>query len=753
MIIIQYKKLGNWINLDPFYVNAEVENTINAYASFSFDYPLGNLKTADLQQRVEIQILEGGDFVVGGYIDRVEKSFSNSGLMAKITCQNYLLDFTNEISVPNKAYLNEEVSDLLNPAYPNTVVRPSGWSTVVEATTEDFTYLSSLQTSLSIFQQIGLQTGFNFRYAGTTLAPKTIEFGKFGQSNGVRIRRNPINYTSTDDNVLVVDESGLAEVVDSGGVINQVYPLGGGGDNGVNQLTLRDVEAGTIVAGYPVYIDSDTPNNDVVYDPSVFSNTVTGPNNYQAFYLKDQDSQDTYGVIKRPITFNDIYPLSDNGSTFTDADRKVAANQLYKAARWFLVNHAEAHLTYRFSCYGDAPDLRVGDKVNFRYKGEIKKIDQRSNTSLVFVDIDEDFYVVSFKISWGANNEKKYELELSNYPRRPSSDADVISDAIESIQDASRQRKGSVTTYPVYFEDSFDSANPAQFLYWIPPQTTYLDYIQLKVRIKPFRAYEQATLGGGSVASTSEAGGGAINSSGGGGNHTHDVTIPSHTHGISASTTNSEGTGTGAHQHRIQVIGDSASDGSLAALGYKYLMVLPGAGSTMGACSGVTGGYLVASSAGGLINSLSLKTDCTISGHNHSISAFATNSGGGAVTSSNASGNHTHTVTIPSHTHGFSLPNHTHAIQFGIYEDPTIATGIKIFIDGIDFSSQLGIYSSAGDYPSGLNDNFDLLAAAEALGVLNTVFAPGSHTIEVRCSANRAKAQLFIYNQFYLSSK
>lgn len=751
-IRIQYydSGVGDFVNLDPLVKNVRWTTYIGRYGDFVFEYPLTNEKTSNLVDRVQIKIFEldpdTNNYVYryGGKISRWEDPIVANEKVRRVIGVGYLVEFTEEVTVPNITYHNVSYTDILDPLYSKTFIRPTTWTVNLDPTLEDLTYISSLQSSMQTFDIVARQIGYRFRYEGTDLNPRTIGFGEFGVDSGVKLRQYPKSHFDPGQDTLILEQ--LTIVEDTESIANYLYILGGGGDNGLNQLTLRDVDPSIIDPAYPILIDGNIPNDDTNYDAGVYANTRTGPNNILAYYLEDGTSQSTYGVIKKPVVFSDLLPTPASGE-ITNADRQNAANELYKAAVQTLKDSKDKHTVYNIICRGNTMNFKVGDTINLKYKGKTKKIVNNEPAIIVWADIQEDLYVTTIDISFDEQGNKRYRLSVSNKPFEIPNDGDLIGDIIDTVNQAQRQRKGSVTTGMTPYKDSLDSSNPAEFLWWIPPETVYIDYLRMKVRVRNFRAYSRATEGGGATTQTSSAGGGATVSSASGG----AFVGTSGSGGGIFTTTNDEGTGINAHQHSILVNATSSTNATLDGLGYKYIMVQPGTVGSLSPCPGTAGQLWAANSAGSSSSGNNFKTNCTIDGHNHTFS-LPNHSHSVSVP------NHIHSVTIPNHTHNITLPNHTHAIQFGIYEDPSPATDIKIFIDGYELTatSEFASFADAfGDYPSSAGDTYNILIAADEIGAaaFDTITSPGEHTIQVTCDSGLTMIELFIFQQLYLSSR
>lgn len=339
----------------------------------------------------------------------------------------------------------------------------------------------------------------------------------------------------------------------------------------------------------------------------------------------------------------------------------------------------------------------------------MQKIQNNNKILKTFIDIDEDLYVVSINASYISNdNLKRFSLELSNKPKAGQQDLEILANTIQSVQTSTRQQKGTMVVGTQHFKDSFDSNFPAEFMFNIPKSTVYAVRLELKARIRKFRAYSKAIQGGGAVATTTGGGGGVF------------------------TTTNGESqSGSSAHQHTITVGRTSSSRATLEASGYKYIMVQPAVIGNSSSCEGGVasiGQLWAANSHFSAPGHHSFKTNCTID-------------------------THTHTFSLPNHVHSFSIPNHTHAMQFGIFENTSSFSDVEIWIDGVNYASELGSWSTLGDKPSASNQYYDLLLAASNLGQLNNLLSTGNHEIEVRCSSGLVMIELFINYEFYLSSR
>ena len=179
------------------------------------------------------------------------------------------------------------------------------------------------------------------------------------------------------------------------------------------------------------------------------------------------------------------------------------------------------------------------------------------------------------------------------------------------------------------YAENFDSSFPFVLPFYIDPSVVKIQKVMLNLLFSKYRGFTKASAGESS--------------------HTHSVTIPSHTHGITGKATGGDDS---AHQHTVTFAATATSEDSGKALGYRTLMVQPGGGGSAGGCgdgSDIGKGWAMEASES--TNDCTLKTNCTISSHTHPITGITTDSGGGTTTASAAGS------------------DHSHAMTYGIYED------------------------------------------------------------------------------------
>lgn len=260
------------------------------------------------------------------------------------------------------------------------------------------------------------------------------------------------------------------------------------------------------------------------------------------------------------------------------------------------------------------------------------------------------------------------ELTLSNFTESAGQTFANL-ERRQEITDAYAQ--GSTTLLNFGYQDNADQNIPAVIPIFIDDDVEIVNSCELTFRTKKFRAYSQATEGGGAVVTSTQSGGGqSVTSSGGGGTQTTTQS------GGGSSQTSGAG---GNHTHvMFHVIGydNSTFDPSIVAVAGantsqgNQRLYLPG--------DTAAGEYRTRGASGDHTHSI------TIPNHSHQITLP----------------NHTHTVDIPNHTHNITLPNHTHQIAHGIYELNELPSSVEIRVDGnlVNYNSIEGNRINLVDY-------------------------------------------------------
>lgn len=225
--------------------------------------------------------------------------------------------------------------------------------------------------------------------------------------------------------------------------------------------------------------------------------------------------------------------------------------------------------------------------------------------------------------------------------------------SISDLQDRARindtYAQGATNQMQLVYSDNANGSHPALLKVFIPAEMVRINKMKLTYQFEPFRAYSQATEGGGGRSVTTPSGGGSTSSSraGAGANETTDSEI------ILSETSGSYYRGSTEYSDVIRIYDN----------GYHNHGFGNGAGFED------ESGHIWYFAASGEHNHWA-----TIIDHYHSIFNLPHSH----RVDINA---HYHLITFPNHEHSFYLPNHVHQITSGIFEGQTASSAV-IKVDG-----------------------------------------------------------------------
>ncbi|MYL56329.1 hypothetical protein GLW20_02290 [Virgibacillus halodenitrificans] len=244
--------------------------------------------------------------------------------------------------------------------------------------------------------------------------------------------------------------------------------------------------------------------------------------------------------------------------------------------------------------------------------------------------------------------------------------------------------QGATTILNFDYQDNCDNNIPAVIPFYIDDDVVNINTCELTFRTKAFRAYSQATHGGGALVKSTKGGGATVKSTSSGGSTTQTTTSGGGTTqtttsgggttktttsggGISKSTSGGGGSYQSTNQYcgtsEVCIVATNTSDG-----GPGHAHFLPG--QLLNHTHGVdvpshTHGFEIPNHS----HSVTIPAhshNVTIPNHSHSVSIPA----------------HTHDIDLPNHTHEIEIPDHTHEIKHGIYELNTVPNKVIIKVDG-----------------------------------------------------------------------
>lgn len=323
----------------------------------------------------------------------------------------------------------------------------------------------------------------------------------------------------------------------------------------------------------------------------------------------------------------------------SDANIINAANALKNAAEVYMGRHLEPRVEYSLTITGLRQSLKVGDTVRLVYRGVV---DGDS-----YMSIDDDFYVMDLTRSRSASGERSTALAIASIAARRTADSDILIGAIHDLNALKVHVPLSMCYLKANESGRIDGSNDVEFSIRINTEVLALNRALLRVKTSPLKSSVTAVGAAGGSVGTSGSGGGTTQSSTSGGG------------------TTATSDGGGDHHHNVY-----------------------------GAYSGSPPGTFSDQYFTGVI------VDSGGTGHSEVIKVQADNAySGGRLRTFDASGDHSHDVTVPNHSHNVTIPNHTHSLDipghnhsmsYGLYADTNYPQGISLSIDSVDVTAALG---------------------------------------------------------------
>ena len=122
--------------------------------------------------------------------------------------------------------------------------------------------------------------------------------------------------------------------------------------------------------------------------------------------------------------------------------------------------------------------------------------------------------IVSVKKSDVTGNPFEVELEVANESRDI---AGTISDLAERSRISDTYSQGATNLQQIAYADNADASHGLELSFYIPAEMARINKLLLRYNLEAFRAYSQATQGGGARSSTTSSGGSTYQSTGSGG--------------------------------------------------------------------------------------------------------------------------------------------------------------------------------------------------------------------------------------------
>ncbi|WP_163526608.1 phage tail spike protein [Halobacillus ihumii] len=377
-------------------------------------------------------------------------------------------------------------------------------------------------------------------------------------------------------------------------------------------------------------------------------------------YLKDQVSIDEWGehsYIWHDKRFEDKDSLKENAQSLLD-QWKIPKISFTLDAADLSIREEYAHERKPFYTVGDITTK----------KGNVYKARIIEDT----IPLDAE-YDVTYKIENKLDDIATTQADLERK---------------QQVNEAYSQGSTNIDSHD--YQDNCDPNNPATIRFFLPNDLVNINTLDLSFETEAFRAYAQATEGGGAIIKSTASGGSTTRTTTSGGSVSKStesgggsVQTSSSGGGVSKSTESGGGSvqssdNGGSHRHTIASIGSGTNypppdnynlfDVYVEGVGFTSLYLpssTPGAFSTYSADGDHSHSVSIPNHSHSF-NTPNHSHDVNIPSHSHDFTVPS----------------HSHEVSIPEHTHQLELPDHTHDVKHGIYKLQDRPSEVEIRVDG-----------------------------------------------------------------------
>lgn len=408
------------------------------------------------EKRVKVYVSDesGTRLVAKGVIRNRAKSFNNSGLSLSVSGPDSLDDLKRYSVLLNRQYTQLPRNTVLS-----ALAGLAGWTVNADTTEQLLSARFDGVSVLSALQKICDQNGIHLREALTET--NTIEIGTFGTDCGVVAVSGDSIPTGVyaNDEIAIIASIQKNEVTEA--VANWLIPIGAG--EGEAALTLKNSTREGV-------------------------KTMIGADGRNLYYMTNDDSIATYGVIQRAGTFKDIAPLSNS-----EPSKIIAGNALYDAALAWLDRNSVGQVTYSLSLKKVRRVIRPGDKIRVKYVGDVET---RDGKILQLENVDAEFWVTQVSESYTPDG-MSMSLQVSNVDQIAQDSAKIIIGALEGM----RVQNLKPATFPAvfnyvytdsiqtHFADIMSTGNkPAEFSLNINNSITEVTRILVSIKTKPLHS-------------------------------------------------------------------------------------------------------------------------------------------------------------------------------------------------------------------------------------------------------------------------
>ena len=401
---------------------SEAEGEIGA---FSFTMPADHPRAALLDPSIAVpgaryaRIYVGGEgYVFQGEITRIQRSAAADGRRV-ITASGW--SSARELT-RLKTGFGFKLTDATMAAAVSAILADTGWTagSIAAAAISSYVLEANGASRFQALRRLAEIQGFMLRVNSTT---RTVDMGPLGTNPaGVRFTalEGPISPRFRSSVAKVIPIADAQIVSQSEDVRNKVRIIGQVQGFDGDDLTMED---STLSSPYVRYAEAQ-PDGRFVY------------------YIKDQPSIDAHGVFEEDLVQRDIRLIGQGA-----AERERAANSLYGAAVTYLLKHKDPVKTFAMTPAGLrhlVEDVDIAP-VAGRYPVWFRGWRQEGSGRRVWVEIDEDLYLLRRERSIESNGQSRWSLGWSTTTRELPTDSEQVASELNSLKAAVAARMPQIT--------------------------------------------------------------------------------------------------------------------------------------------------------------------------------------------------------------------------------------------------------------------------------------------------------------------
>jgi hypothetical protein len=460
---------GNLLGPGPIVTATQLNDTrrLDKIGEASFVMPAGDPRTEYITSGVQFDIYDEVDGYLGRFLFKDKQIQETKGqALLVVNAYDRLRELSRATVGFRRTYNNEAVDSVIA----DLIGVLSGWAVDVEAGIGNTTVSYEGESPLVAIDELRDRWGRHYRLQ----PPALLEFGAFGETAPVRLTRlRGQIQTAIAQHPEVALVNSISLVEESEEIYNSIIPLGFG--QGVSQLTIENATLGT-------YTVLSAQNQDGSF----------------YYYIEDNASVAAYGRRVRVLTFPQIRPITNS-----PANLENAANALKLTAEAYIGKHLEPRIEYSVDVRGLRKAVKVGQKIRLQYRGMVE--------NYKYIDVDQDFWIMDITRSRNASTgDRTASISITNVDARRTADSDVVLGVIHDLRSLKVHIPATLSYSPIgpYVKRIKGDATPAnrvnpEFSVRIKEEVLRLNYAILRFVTSPLKSSASgAASGGGSTETT-----------------------------------------------------------------------------------------------------------------------------------------------------------------------------------------------------------------------------------------------------------